>query len=113
MRPDPNLYAAGAFYLLFIAGVIYFTVLPADQDPLNASLRGAFFGLITYATYDLTNLAVLPDWPLLLTVVDLVWGSTLCACVAALTTWIGKRMNKNMGAASSQNSDIYVFLLKN
>ena len=54
--------------------------------------RGAFFGLLTYATYDLTNLAIMRDWPLLLTVVDLLWGSTLCALVAGATTWLGSRM---------------------
>ena len=92
MRPDPNLYAAGAFYLLFIAGLLYFAILPGARAPLRAALRGAFFGLLTYATYDLTNLATMRDWPLLLTVVDLLWGSTLCALVAGATTWLGSRM---------------------
>lgn len=97
LSPDPNLYAAGAFYLIFIAGLLYFAILPAEQDPLNAGLRGAFFGLVTYATYDLTYLAVMPDWPLLLTLVDLVWGSALNAVVAGLTAWIGKGMEEAPG----------------
>ena len=99
MRPDPNLYAAGAFYLLFIAGLLYFAILPSAHAPLHAALRGAFFGLLTYATYDLTNLAIMRDWPLLLTLVDLLWGSALCAVVAAATAWLGSRMGKALPAA--------------
>ena len=49
MRPDPNLYAAGAFYLLFIAGLLYFAILPGAHAPLHAALRGAFFGLLNAA----------------------------------------------------------------
>ena len=99
MRPDPNLYAAGAFYLLFIAGLLYFAILPGAHAPLHAALRGAFFGLLTYATYDLTNLAIMRDWPLLLTLVDLLWGSALCAVVAAATAWLGSRITKALPAA--------------
>jgi len=99
MRPDPNLYAAGAFYLLFIAGLLYFAILPGAHAPLYAALRGAFFGLLTYATYDLTNLAIMRDWPLLLTLVDLLWGSALCAVVAAATAWLNSRMGKALPAA--------------
>lgn len=98
MRPDPNLYAAGAFYLLFIAGLLYFAILPGAHAPLRAALRGAFFGLLTYATYDLTNLATMRDWPLLLTFVDLLWGSTLCALVAGATAWLGSRMEAALPA---------------
>ena len=99
MRPDPNLYAAGAFYLLFIAGLLYFAILPGAHAPLHAALRGAFFGLLTYATYDLTNLAIMRDWPLLLTMVDLLWGSALCAVVAAATAWLASRTGKALPAA--------------
>lgn len=56
----------------------------------HALLSGALFGLITYATYDLTNLATLKDWPLLVTVVDLAWGATLAACVSTVTCFIGR-----------------------
>jgi uncharacterized membrane protein len=50
---------------------------------------GAFFGFVTYATYDLTNLATLKDWPLTMTIVDLAWGAVLAASVASITYWIG------------------------
>jgi uncharacterized membrane protein len=87
MRPDINWAAAIIFYLLFIAGLVTFVISPAveKQSWINAVLSGAFFGLITYATYDLTNLATLKDWPLLVTIVDLVWGSVLAASISLVT----------------------------
>jgi uncharacterized membrane protein len=59
---------------------------------MHALLYGAFFGLVTYATYDLTNLATLKDWPLLITVVDLVWGSVLAASISVITYLISTRI---------------------
>ena len=87
MRPDINWYAAGLFYLLFIAGLVVFVISPAVEKHslLHALLYGALFGLITYATYDLTNLATLRDWPMLVTVVDLLWGMVLSASVSFIT----------------------------
>jgi len=93
MRPDINWIAAIVFYLLFIAGLVTFVISPAieKQSWLHALLFGAFFGLITYATYDLTNLATLKDWPLLVTVVDLIWGSVLAASISVVTYLIANR----------------------
>jgi uncharacterized membrane protein len=87
MRPDINWYAAIIFYLLFIAGLIVFVISPAleKRSLIHALLYGALFGLITYATYDLTNLATLKDWPLIVTVVDLLWGMVLSTAVSAIT----------------------------
>lgn len=87
MKPNINWWAAIIFYLLFIAGLIIFVIAPAfsKQSWSHALLFGALFGLITYATYDLTNLATLKDWPLLVTVVDLIWGSVLAASVSVVT----------------------------
>ncbi len=66
------------FYLLFIAGLTFFVLLPLkDGSLLTAVLTGAFFGLITYATYDLTNHAMLAGWPAVVTVVDMLWGAAL------------------------------------
>lgn len=47
----------------------------------GALVHGAIFGLVTYATYDLTNLATIKDWPLIVTIVDLAWGATIGAAV--------------------------------
>jgi uncharacterized membrane protein len=87
MAPSPNWAAAVAFYLLFVAGMVVFVVLASlDADSVTTTLlRAAFFGLVAYATYDLTNLAVMKDWPVIVTVVDLIWGTTLSTVVG----WAG------------------------
>lgn len=87
MRADTNWPAAMAFYLLFVAGIVVFVVWPAiERGSLgHALLLGAFFGLVTYAAYDLTSLAVMEGFPLKIALVDLVWGSVLCASVSAIT----------------------------
>lgn len=87
MKANVNWVAAFLFYLLFIAGLVVFVVIPAMEKGswVRALLFGALFGLITYATYDLTNLATLKDWPLLVTVVDLIWGMVLAASVSVAT----------------------------
>lgn len=87
MAEKVNWTAALIFYGLFIAGLVYFVIQPAlDKESLvHAMLAGGFFGLVTYGTYDLTNLATLKDWPLPITVVDLVWGTVLNAATASIT----------------------------
>lgn len=85
MSPTVNWPAAILFYVLFIMGIVFFVLHPAlEKDSVTyALLAGAFFGLVTYATYDLTNLATLKDWPLTITIIDLIWGSTLSALTAS------------------------------
>ncbi len=92
MKTDINWLSAIIFYLLFVAGIVFFVVNPAieKQSLVYALLAGAFFGLITYATYDLTNLATLKNWPVILTVVDLLWGTFLSAVVSSITYLIIK-----------------------
>ena len=94
MRPDVNWLAAIIFYLLFIVGLVVFVISPAVEKNswIHALLYGAFFGLITYATYDLTNLATLKDWPILVTVVDLIWGSVLAASVSVISYFIAMKI---------------------
>ena len=95
MRPDINWAAAIVFYLLFIVGLVLFVIAPAIEKNswLHALLFGALFGLITYATYDLSNLATLKDWPLLVTIVDLVWGAFLAASVSSVTYFLARRIS--------------------
>ena len=90
MTKNPNLFAALIFYLIFIAGLITFVIIPALDKKLwtQALLMGALFGLVTYATYDLTNLATIKDWPLIITIVDLIWGMVLSASVSVITYFI-------------------------
>lgn len=92
-KTDINWIAALIFYLLFIAALILFVINPAIEKGslTHALLFGALFGFITYATYDLTNLATLKDWPILVTIVDLIWGSFVTAAVASLTFIIFNR----------------------
>jgi uncharacterized membrane protein len=87
-----NWTAAIIFYLIFIVGIIIFAVVPALQagDVWKAVIFGALFGFFTYATYDLTNLATLKDWPLIVTLVDMVWGAVLSASVATASFFIGR-----------------------
>jgi uncharacterized membrane protein len=94
MKPDINWFAAIIFYFLFIAGLIVFVITPAVEKHswVHALLYGALFGLITYATYDLTNLATLKDWPLLVTVVDLIWGSVLASSISLVTYFIANKI---------------------
>jgi len=94
MAPKVQWAPALIFYFLFIAGILVFAVLPAVEKGAwsKAVLAGALFGLFTYATYDLTNLATLRDWPLLVTAIDLVWGMVLTAAVSGASYWIAGKV---------------------
>lgn len=91
MAPATNWTAAVLFYFLFVFGILFFVVLPGmESGSLKVTLlRAALFGLITYATYDLTNLATLKDWPVLLTIVDITWGVVLSVLVSLAGYFIG------------------------
>jgi len=93
MADKVNLPAAAIFYLLFIAALVFFVINPAveKQSVLYGLGAGAFFGLVAYATYDLTNLATLRDWPVSLTVIDLAWGSFVTGATGAVSTWLSGR----------------------
>jgi uncharacterized membrane protein len=79
-----NLWAALAFYLVYPLGVVSFAVVPAVSwgSSTDAAAWGAMLGFFAYATYDLTNLATLREWPVRLTFVDLAWGTVLTAIAA-------------------------------
>lgn len=96
MKSSVNWTAAICFYLLFIAALVFFIINPAlAKNSMNYALfAGAFFGLITYATYDLTNLATLKDWPLKLTIIDLVWGTSLSALTSTISFTVIKYILK-------------------
>ncbi len=87
-----NWTAAMVFYFLYIVGIIFFAVAPALDATSwqKAVLYGALFGLFTYATYDLTNLATLNNWPIKVVIVDILWGIVLCTSVAFCSYQIGK-----------------------
>ena len=84
--------AAIIFYLLFIIGIFYFAILPAiEKNSLpKAIIAGALFGFFTYATYDLTNLATLKNWPLPIVFIDIIWGAVLTGIVSTAGYYIVK-----------------------
>lgn len=92
MRDDVNWLPALVFYLAFVVGILVFAVYPSvDKDSLlRAAGLGALFGFFTYATYDLTNLATLRDWPLTITIMDIVWGMVLTGAVSGIGFFIVK-----------------------
>ena len=92
MADKAKLLPAAIFYIIFIAAMVYFVIVPAleHQNIAQLLLSAAIFGFVTYATYDLTNMATLKDWPLLVTVVDLAWGTFISLAVSLITYLIRK-----------------------
>lgn len=90
-----NWTAAFIFYFIYVAGISIFAIYPAIQkgSAFNAILMGALFGLFTYATYDLTNLATLKDWPISIVFIDILWGIILSASVSLSGFYIVKWVN--------------------
>jgi uncharacterized membrane protein len=82
MAKQLNYPAALAFYLVYAAGLMFFAVRTAGSWT-EAAMLGAGFGFVAYATYDLTNLATIRNWPVALTIVDLIWGTALSALAAS------------------------------
>jgi uncharacterized membrane protein len=84
-RERVNWIAASIFYSLYILGILIFAILPGINSASLARtvILGVLYGLFTYGTYDLTNLATLKDWPVKIVVVDILWGMVLCGLVSA------------------------------
>lgn len=87
MSPQVNWLPAILFYLLFVVGLLLMVIFPAIEKKswTHALLYGILFGLVTYATYDLTNLATLKNWPLSITIIDLIWGAFLSAATSVIS----------------------------
>jgi len=94
MKANVNWAAAILFYIIFVAGIVVFVISPAvtKDSWTHALLFGAFFGFVCYATYDLTNLALTKDWPLLVTIVDLIWGAAIAGSVSVITYFIASKI---------------------
>lgn len=93
LAPRPNMRAAVAFYLIYVFGIVFLAVLPALREgyAVRAATLGAVFGLVAYATYDLTNQATLRVWPAHLTLVDLAWGTFVTTAAALGGYWLTDR----------------------
>lgn len=89
MTESPNIPAAVLFYLMFPVGLMIFAVVPTAGSPewTTTLIAGALFGLFTYATYDLTNLATLKGWPIWLAALDIAWGTLVSAVAASAGRW--------------------------
>lgn len=92
MAAKPNIPAAAAFYFIYPIGVVFFAALPAQEDWARALLLGALFGFFCYGTYDATSMAVLRDWPLKITLIDVAWGAVVTAAGAIAGTLAAKWM---------------------
>lgn len=93
MAEQPNLVAALIFYLIFVVAILVLVVLPTLEAPLAKTLLlAAVFGFASYATYDLTNLATVKNWPLLVTVIDLIWGTSIATVTAFIARFIAQRL---------------------
>lgn len=86
MSPQPSWTPAIIFYLIFVGGLLFFVVLPGirSQSPKKTLLLGFVYGIITYGTYDLTNLATIANWPIIVTIVDMLWGMVLSMSVGII-----------------------------
>ena len=95
MASEPKLLAGLAFYLLYALGVCIFVIVPAlsKQSWIYALQYGALFGLFCYMTYDLTNLAVVRNFPTQLAFIDIAWGSVVTALCASFAYWVGSRIS--------------------
>ena len=95
MASEPKLLAGLSFYLLYALGASIFVILPAisKQSWLYAAQYGALFGFFCYMTYDLTNLAVIRNFPTGLAFIDIAWGSAVTAAVAGFAYWVGNRIS--------------------
>ena len=94
MATEPKLLAGLGFYLLYALGASIFVIIPAisKQSWIYAAQYGVLFGFFCYMTYDLTNLAVIRDFPMRLAFVDIAWGSAVTALSATIAYWVGSRV---------------------
>ncbi len=92
LSPEVNWPAAITFYLIYITGIIIFAVAPAMErlSLMRALVLGGLYGFFTYATYDLTNMALIKGWPMKIVVVDILWGMVLCAAVATASFGVAR-----------------------
>jgi uncharacterized membrane protein len=95
MRDQPNLPVALLFYVFYVAGVIVLAVMPGVEadSAIKAAAYGALLGFVAYGTYDITNLATVRGWPVIVTAVDMAWGSALTATISVVgyysARWLG------------------------
>lgn len=95
LKKDFHVGAAAAFYLLYVVGLTVFVLLPAQQhgDLVRTALMPAFFGLVAYGTYDLTNLATLQGFTVRIAIIDMAWGAFVSAVTATAALFVSQRLS--------------------
>ena len=95
MAAEPNLIYAGLFYLVYVLGLLWFAIKPNRALPgiKRVFVAGATVGFLVYASYDLTNLSLLKDWPLGLSLMDITWGILLSGITASVGKIVFDRFN--------------------
>jgi len=94
MRDTPDFMSAGIFYLFSVAGIVFFAAMPAESWK-GALARGALLGLLAYGTYDMTNMATVRDWSVMVTIVDIVWGAALTGTAATAGYFATRLLSSN------------------
>lgn len=86
MAEETKIGVALVFYLFYVAGIIYFAILPGVRydQPSLVVINGAILGLLAYGTYEATNMATLKGWSWSMVATDVVWGAILTATSAYL-----------------------------
>lgn len=94
LQTPPNWKAASVLYVGLVIGMMVFVIYPciAIKSVGSAYQLGGLYGLVTYMTYQLTNYATLKDWPLIVVIMDIVWGGIACSSAASITTWFLLRL---------------------
>ena len=93
LAETPNLLPAIIFYFIFIFGLVFLVIMPALSGNFSYTkifIYGAIFGLVCYGTYDLTNHATMKNWPAIVTIVDLIWGTLLTGTVSVIVKFVSK-----------------------
>lgn len=88
-----NFIPAIIFYLIYAIGIVYFVINPSIANGgsyINVLVIGAFFGLIAYGTYDFTNHATIKNWPIIVTIVDIIWGMFVTSATSLFAFYLSK-----------------------
>jgi uncharacterized membrane protein len=86
---------AAVFYLIYGVGLTLLVIQPALASASGFGrifLMGAVYGIVAYGTYDLTNQATLRDWPVMVTIIDIIWGALLTGTVAVIASWVTQKL---------------------
>ena len=101
LAPSANSSGAVAFYLIYVVGIVHYGIRPNHPDAtMRERVTGAaLFGFFTYATWALTALAVLKDFPAVVALTDIAWGVAVCSLVTWLTATLLRRMFARAGTS--------------